>query len=235
LGFRALGVPIEGAVAAGPRLSKHSFGTGAMTADLKPTPSLAQRAVDHLMFPVNVWLSEETSQKLGLTPIDHERVLAALPHCRGRLLDIGCGNNLLVRTYGCGFGVDIHNYPQMAARCDSPLLPFRHESFDTVALLACLNHMTRRRETLRECRRVLRRGGRLIITMIPAWIGFFSHPIRKRHDPDQLERGISHEEDLGMSSSEVRGLLAENGFSLLLHSRFMWRLNHLYLAEKSGA
>jgi SAM-dependent methyltransferase len=203
-----------------------------MTADLKPTASLAQRALDHLMFPVNMWLSEETSQKLGLTPIDHERVRAALPFCRGRLLDVGCGNNLLVRTYGRGFGVDIHDYPQMAARCDSPLLPFKCGTFDTVALLACLNHMTRRRETLQECRRVLRSGGRIIITMIPAWIGFFSHPIRKRHDPDQLERGISHEEDLGMSSSEVRALLEGSGMRLLLHKRFLWRLNHLYLAEK---
>ncbi len=204
-----------------------------MTTDFKPTASFAQRAKDYLLFPVNIWLSEETSQKLGLTPIDHERVRAALPCCRGRLLDIGCGNNLLARTYGNGFGVDVYVYPRIAARCDSSLLPFKSETFDTVALLACLNHMVRRREALQECRRVLRRGGRIIITMIPAWIGFFSHPIRRRHDPDQLERGISHEEDLGMSSAEVSALLEENGMRLVRHNRFMWGLNHLYIAEKA--
>lgn len=198
----------------------------------KPKASFVQRLMDHLLFPVNIWLSEAASQKLCLTPLDHERVRAGLPYCRGRLLDVGCGNNLLVRTYGNGFGVDIHHYPEMAARCDSSLLPFKSEAFDSVAMLACLNHMVRKREALQECRRVLRKNGRIIITMIPAWIGFISHPIRKRHDPDQLERGIAGEEDLGMSSAKVRGLLELNGMRMVLHRRFMWGLNHLYIGEK---
>ncbi len=191
-----------------------------------------QRLMDHLLFPINIWLSDSTARKLGLTPLDHERVRAALPCCRGRLLDVACGNNLLVRTHGNGFGVDLQPYPEIAARCDSSRLPFKDGSFDSVALLACLNHIVRRIETLRECGRVLRPGGRIIITMIPAWIGFFSHPIRKRHDPDQLDRGISSEEDLGMSTADVRKLLEESGMRMTVHRRFMWGLNHLYVAEK---
>jgi len=197
-----------------------------------PAVSHRQRVLDHLLFPVNMWMSESASRRLGLTPLDHERIRAALPCCRGRLLDVGCGNNLLVRAYGNGIGIDIHPYREIAVRCDSSLLPFKCDSFDSVALLACLNHMVRRREALEECRRVLRRGGRVIITMIPAWVGFFSHPIRKRHDPDQLDRGIAEEESLGMSNSEVRALLEQCGMRLMVHRRFMWGLNNLYVAEK---
>jgi len=204
-----------------------------MRVSLQPRVSWRQRLADHLLFPINIWLSEETSSRLGLTPIDHERVRMALRYCRGKLLDIGCGNNLLVRTYGNGFGVDVHSYPEADARCDSARLPFRNSTFDAVTLLACLNHIIRRKATLDECYRVLRERGTLIVTMIPPWVGFCSHPIRKRHDPDQLERGISHEENWGMSTAAVRRLLEDSGFRLAAHERFMWGLNNLYLGVKA--
>ena len=199
----------------------------------RPLVSSPQRLVDHLLFPINMWLSEETSSRLGLTPIDHERVRAALRHCHGRLLDIGCGNNLLVRTYGNGIGVDVHPYADADARCDSAQLPFRSAAFDSVALLACLNHIVRRSETLDECNRVLREGGRLLITMIHPWVGLIIHPIRKRHDPDQLVRGMSQEEDWGISTPHIRDLLKHSGFRLVGHERFMWCINNLYIAVKS--
>ncbi len=200
-------------------------------APLEANAGFWQRVADHLFFPINMWLGEAASRRLGLTPIDHERVRAVLPYCRGRLLDVGCGNNLLVQRYGNGIGVDAHPYPGIQARCDSSSLPFVSESFDSVALLACLNHITRRRETIEECRRVLRPGGRILITMIPAWVGAFSHPMRKRHDPDQLERGMSHDEDWGLSTGQVQRLVESAGFSLKLHKRFMWGLNNVYVAE----
>lgn len=204
-----------------------------MPGTLKSETSLNQRLADHLFFPINIWLSERTSSRLGLTPIDHERVRVALRHCRGRLLDVACGNNLLVRIYGSGFGVDVHPYPEADIRCESDGLPFLDSTFDSVALLACLNHITRRTETLAECRRVLRMDGILILTMIPAWVGMFSHPIRRRHDPDQLERGMSHDESWGLSTREIGKLLEASGFRLRTHERFMWGLNNLYLAERT--
>jgi len=170
---------------------------------------------------------------MGLTPIDHDRVRMTLRHCRGSLLDVGCGNNLLVRAFG-GLGVDIHPYPEIDARCESAHLPFKDESFDSLALLACLNHMTRRCEMLRECYRVLRRDGRLLITMISPWVGVFSHKIRRKHDPDQLERGIGSEEDFGLSPAHLRSLLERSSFRVVTRKKFMWGLNSLYIAEKCG-
>ena len=123
----------------------------------------------------------------------------------------------------------------MSVRCDSSRLPFRSASFDSVAMLACLNHVVRKRETLEECHRVLKDGGRLLLTMIPPWVGWFSHAIRKRHDPDQLERGMSHEEDWGLGGRELARLLEASRLRLVLHRRFMWGLNNFYMAcSKSG-
>jgi len=198
------------------------------------TPSRTQRLLDHLLFPINMWLGEQGSLRLGLTPIDHERILMALRHCSGTLLDVACGNNLLVRSYGRGFGIDIHPYADIDVRARSDALPVRSASFDSVALLACLNHLHERAETLRECHRVLRPRGRLILSMIPPWVGFFSHPIRRRHDPDQLERGMAHDEDWGLSTRAVRELLEEAGFALLIHEKFLWRLNNLYVGERTA-
>jgi SAM-dependent methyltransferase len=203
-----------------------------MAVPFQPKTSLWQRILDHLFFPINMWLGEEASYGLGLTPIDHERVRMALPHCRGRLLDVACGNNLLARAYGSGIGADVHPYPEISVRCESCPLPFKSNTIDTIALLACLNHITRRSETLAECNRVLVSDGRLLITMIPAWVGFFSHKIRKRHDPDQLERGMAHDEDWGLSTGTLRKLLQDAGFRIVTHKRFMWGLNNFYLAVK---
>src|SRR3972149_5856038 len=49
--------------------------------------------LDRLAFPLLALLSSEGARRLGLTPIDDERVLACLPHCQGLLLDVGCGPN----------------------------------------------------------------------------------------------------------------------------------------------
>ena len=99
-------------------------------------------------------------------------------------------------------------------------------------MLACLNHITRRRETLDECHRVLRREGRVLVTMIPRWVGFISHRIRERHDPDQQIRGISHDEDWGLSTRRIKLLLEDSGFEIISQRRFMWGLNSIYVARK---
>ena len=39
------------------------------------------------------------------------RIQAVLPHVNGRLLDVGCGSNQLVRHYANGVGVDVHPWP----------------------------------------------------------------------------------------------------------------------------
>ncbi len=197
-----------------------------------------QKIKDRLCFPLLAFLSSERTRALGLTPIDEERVAIVLGRCRGLLLDIGCGTNELVRGYrlrqGIAIGVDVWPWPGVDVVCDTTRLPFQNNQFDTVVMLACLNHVpqSKRSQVLQEARRVLKDGGQLLITMINPVVGVVVHAIRRRYDPDQLERGIGHEEAKGLWDKEVKDLLAESRLQLAETIPFVFGLNRLYIAEK---
>src|SRR5262245_20073699 len=103
------------------------------------------------LFPQN-WLPP-----LGFTTLEEERINEVLPLVQGRLLDIGAGQNMLVKRYGNGFGVDIFDWKSgVLVLDDCAHLPFPDSTFDTVTLIACLNHIPNRHEVLAEAFRVLR-------------------------------------------------------------------------------
>ena len=187
-----------------------------------------------------MFLSSDQARALHLTPIDEERMVTALAHCRGLLLDIGCGMNDLAQHYrsmqGVAIGVDVHPWPGADAICDTINLPFPQALFDTVTMVACLNHVpsSKRNRVLQEARRVLKDGGQLLVTMINPVVGFAVHKLRHRHDPDQLERGMKEEEANGLWEKEVKQLLAENGFHIIRMVPFVFGLNCLYIAQKDA-
>ena len=197
-----------------------------------------QTIKDRLSFPLLAFLSSEHARALRLTPIDEERVATALGHCRGLLLDIGCGTNELASAYrsrqGTAIGVDVHPWPGADVVCDTTRLPFPDRRFDTVVMLACLNHVpgSKRGQVLQEARRVLKDEGRLLITMINPVVGFVVHAIRRRHDLDQLERGMGEEEAKGLWEREVKELLARSRLCLTETIPFVFGLNRLYIAKK---
>ena len=197
-----------------------------------------QKIKDRLCFPLLAFLSSEHARGLHLTPIDEERVAIALGRCRGLVLDIGCGTNELARAYrsreGSAIGVDVLPWPGTDVVCDTTTLPFPDRHFDTVAMLACLNHVpqSKRGQVLQEARRVLKDEGQLLITMINPVVGVVVHAIRRRYDLDQLERGIGHEEAKGLWDKEVKELLAESRLRLAETIPFVFGLNRLYIAEK---
>ena len=57
------------------------------------------------------------------------RIKQVMPHIRGRLLDIGCGNNRLVNKYNNGVG--INSYSELP-----------NSEFDTVTFIASLNYLS---------------------------------------------------------------------------------------------
>jgi SAM-dependent methyltransferase len=160
------------------------------------------------------------------------RVRAVLPHVRGRLLDVGCGTNELVKGYaGEGVGVDVHPWPGVDHIVeDTSRLPYDAQSFDTVCVIAALNHIPNRAAVLHEIHRVLKPNGRLVMTMIPPGIARLWHWVRKPWDADQNERGMMEGELYGIRQSEVRRLLAEAGFTVERESRFMVGVNRLTIA-----
>ena len=97
----------------------------------------------------------------------------------GRMLDVGCGDGYWTarlarrcRALACGIEVDAlavaaasREHPQHAwrvARAED--LPFPGAAFDLVVSLSCLQFIADAARALREMRRVLRPGGRLILT-----------------------------------------------------------------------
>ncbi len=101
--------------------------------------------------------------------------------CRSRLLEIGCGTGPLLvaaaRRYENVVGVDIAFRWLVVAKkrlaeagIDLPLvcacaeaLPFRDVAFDRVVADSVLEHVRDQKQTLTECNRVLRAGGRMFV------------------------------------------------------------------------
>ncbi len=197
-------------------------------------PSYEKVVLSRIAFPLLSILSREQSLRLGLTPIDDERVIMALKHTKGRLLDVGCGANNFVRSYGNGLGVDVADWKgcDIVVK-DAAKLPFKKAEFDTVSFLACLNHIPNRNEAVIEAARVVKPDGRIIVTMItPGW-GKFIHWWRFRNDPDHQERHIDHDHELlGMSADHVKGILHGAGFHNIRRKRFVFGLNNIFIAER---
>jgi ubiquinone/menaquinone biosynthesis C-methylase UbiE len=86
------------------------------------------------------------------------------------VLDVGCGTGALQRQLGDAVvGTDLSE--RMLARAsgarvagDALRLPFGAETFDAVASISVLHHWAGPVQVLREIRRVMRTGGRLVLT-----------------------------------------------------------------------
>jgi len=126
-----------------------------------------QAVLDFIFAPLRftgISESSELLQKLKLTTLEEERINAVLPYVQGRLLDIGCGRNMLVNKYkekgGDGIGIDVYDYDCKAIIVeDSSNLPFPDNSFDTIVFIACLNHIPYRLDALKEAHRLVSDGG----------------------------------------------------------------------------
>jgi SAM-dependent methyltransferase len=163
-----------------------------------------------------------------LEPWRHRVVL---PFIRGRLLDLACGYNNLCRAHGFGLGADVFPWEGIDVRIgDSARLPFRDGSFDTVSVVAALNHISNREATLLAVMRVLRPGGLFLATMIGPWTGHLAHLFFRQ---DEARRGGMRPGEVhGIGPRAMRALLQHAGFELVREVPFQLRLNRLYVARK---
>lgn len=87
----------------------------------------------------------------------------------GRVLDVGCGEGRYLPPDGVGVDTDRARVAIARARsarvavADAHRLPFREGAFDTVLAIRMLNAAGAIDDALREMRRVLAPGGRLLV------------------------------------------------------------------------
>jgi ubiquinone/menaquinone biosynthesis C-methylase UbiE len=160
-------------------------------------------------------------------------VQRANPQLDERVLDIACGTGIVARSVAPRVGLqgivmgldanpDMINMARAAAKRNhlsiewhtSPAeqLPFPDENFDLILCQFELMFFTDRQAALKEMHRVLRKGGRLVLSV---WQGLDRHPFYQRlHEVSQRHFGKSSVDavfSLG-DADELRSLLADSGF-----------------------
>ena len=160
-------------------------------------------------------------------------VQRANPQLGERVLDIACGTGIVARTVapriglqGIVIGLDVNpdmiNMARTAAERDqiaiewhtgpAEQIPFLDENFDLILCQFGLMFFTDRHAALKEMHRVLRKGGRVVLSV---WQGIDRHPFyHMLHEVSLRHFGKSSVQavfSLG-SSDELRILLTESGF-----------------------
>lgn len=191
------------------------------------------KILNSIFLPVRLIFSHETVNKLGLKSLRDERYDIVERHLSGRLIDIGCGNNQLSKSYGHqSVGVDVYDFGGGALIVeDTSKLPFDDHSFDSVSFVACLNHIINREEVLKESYRLLKKGGRVYMTMLSPFWGVLRHKLAW-WDADQHERGMKEGEEMGLSNTYIINLFNSCGFKLIKRERFILGINNFYIFEK---
>lgn len=190
--------------------------------------------LDTVLIPFQLLLPEPLLERVGIPTFKQIRTRRTLAHVRGSLLDAACGTNELVRQHrergGYGVGSDVHAWRGTDLLADAATLPFGDATFDSVAIIAALNHIPHRERALAEARRVIRPGGKVIVTMIGPRTGRLNH-LLAWCDPDLRERHAAADELPGLSRETVLSLAAATGLKCVREERFVAGLNTLYVLE----
>ena len=163
--------------------------------------------------------------------LQKKRIEKVLPLVKGKLLDVGCGNNLLVRKYGNGSGVDIHQYhDSVIVIKNAAELPFENESYDTITLTASLHYISNRIEALKEMYRILKPGGQILITDPEKYMSKLWYRLRRKSE--YYDQYKTENKTYGFTIKEITNLLENASFKILTTKKFFFNLNRLIIAEK---
>ncbi len=174
--------------------------------------------------------------------LQRQRIAKAAPWIpRGsRVLDIGCADGALFRQLHDrireGVGIDSELVERVAHE-GYELLPGefpealeQREPFDTITLLAVLEHVppARQADLARACARSLVPGGHLVITAP----GPLVDPILDVLSFLRVIDGMALEQHYGFEPSHTPKIFEAHGFDLVEARRFQLGLNHLFVFRR---
>jgi ubiquinone/menaquinone biosynthesis C-methylase UbiE len=154
------------------------------------------------------------------------------------VLDIGCHQGEFLRSLGDTIGPSVGLDP-LAAPENCPghrLVPtafaeplnLPDASFDAVVMLATLEHIRDKAPLGRECFRLLRPNGRIIITVPSPRVDQIIALLCRLH----LADGMSLEEHHGFDPATTPQIFMQHGFVLEYWRRFQLGLNYLFVLRK---
>ncbi len=215
-----------------------------MTA-VRTSRSNFRRIIDTLALPLRAILGPRTNSNWLFTSLRDERMMEVKSHVAGRCLDIGCGPyNVFIRFFHpVGEGVDFYPYegvPRIIE--DAARFPYPSNTFDTLTLIAVGGHIPRalRKIEFREFYRILKPGGRLVMTEgepITQWLihqfAFLQGLLTGKKSLD-YERGMADDEQFCLSHQEILELYEQAGFQAPDRYFFQLGLNKIYVGTKPG-
>lgn len=156
-----------------------------------------------------------------------------------RVLDIGCHQGELFTMLGqkiapsVGFdplytgSAEVNGHRFFSQEfCEG--LPFRDGSFDVIVLLATIEHMRQGAVVAKESKRLLRRGGLVVITVPSLMVDKILSVLLRIGIID----GMSLEEHHGFSPEDLPSIFISEGFKLKKNQKFQFGLNNLYVFER---
>ncbi|HOA72125.1 MAG TPA: class I SAM-dependent methyltransferase [Phycisphaerae bacterium] len=164
----------------------------------------------------------------------------ALAHIRpgGRLLDVGCFDGYLVRQARSRVAEVIGLDPLIASGevdgiefiRDSfpPRTEFADGSFDCISMLAVLEHMTDPDAVAAECRRLLKPGGQVVLTVPSPWVDPIIWVLQRL----RLLDGVCTEQHHGFDVEQTGPIFERAGFVLERREKFQLGLNNVFVFKK---
>lgn len=155
------------------------------------------------------------------------------------ILDIGCHQGEffthLGDLIGPSTGIDplvsassVGRHSLIAERYSRPL-PLPTARFDVVTLLATMEHVQDKGLIADECHRLLRSGGRVIITVPSPRVDALLLLLRSL----RVVHGMSLEEHHGFNPYDVLRIFERRGFTVEHHRKFEICFNNLFVFSKS--